>query len=360
MKNSIVLFLLPTIFFFSCNNKKETISPEIKNITESVYASGIVLSQNQYEVFPKVNGIVGKIFVEEGESIKKGDPIFKIENPNSKLSSENARLTAAANDYSTNIEKLKDARNDIELAYKKMQNDSLLFTRQKKLWDQKIGSLIELEQKELNFQQSKVVLKQAEVTYGDLKRQLKLTSDQSKNNLKIAKSIEDDLMIRSAVDGVVYKINIEQGEMAGTNSSLAVIGEDNFILELNIDEFDIVKLRKNQKVIVRLDSYKSQVFEAIITAIYPMMNERTRTFKAEAVFTKKPEMLYPNLTLEANIIITEKQQVLTIPTSYLMNDSTVMLEDRTLQKVKIGLKDYNLTEIVEGISSESKIILPEK
>ncbi len=109
-----------------------------------------------------------------------------------------------------------------------------------------------------------------------------------------------------------------------------------------------------------MDSYKEQVFEAQVSFIYPMMNERTRTFKVEAVFSKKPEVLYPNLTLEANIVINEKKNVLTIPTSYLLNDSSVMLPDGTLKQVKIGLKDYTLSEVVSGLDKNTKIRMPKK
>lgn len=360
MINRIVLsFLAMTSLLLSCN-RKEAISPEIKNITESVYSSGIVKSVNQYEVFTKTNGVVEKIFVKEGMYIKKGDPLFQIDNQNARLSAENARLASIANDYKLNSERLNDALNAVELANKKLTDDSLLYVRQQNLWNNKIGSLVEVEQKKLNFENAKVALYRAKVVYEDLKRQLTLASGQSKNNLKIAELIEDDLIVRSAVDGIVYKINIEQGELATNMSPLGVIGEENFVIELDIDEFDIVKIKNGQRVIIRMDSYKSQVFEAKVTSIYPMMNERTRTFKAEAVFINKPEILHPNLTLEANIIINEKQNALTIPTNYLANDSTVMLENGTMQKIKTGLTDYNLTEIVSGITADSKIALPEK
>ncbi|MGZ5281782.1 MAG: efflux RND transporter periplasmic adaptor subunit [Bacteroidia bacterium] len=361
MNDSIALPVLAFfLFFFSCNNKKEAISPEIKDISESVYASGILKTVNQYEVFTKVSGVVGKIAVKEGASVKKGDLLFEIENPNASISSDNAKLTAEANDYAANAGKLNDALNAIELAQKNLQNATLMCERQKNLWAQNIGTKVELEQKELGLEKSKLVWKQAKVAYSDLKRQLELASNQSKNNLKIARFLESDLLIRSAVDGIVYKINIERGELATSMVPMAVIGGENFVIELDIDEFDIVKIKKGQRVIISMDSYKSQVFEALVSNIYPMMNERTRTFKVEAVFSKKPAVLYPNLTLEANIIIHEKQNALTIPTGYLLSDSTVMLEDGSVQKVKIGLKDYNLTEIVSGINANSKIIMPKK
>lgn len=343
-----------------CGNKTETITPSIANVVESVYASGIVKSENQYEVYTTSNGLVENIFMKEGEPVKKGAPIFQIENVNSKLSVQNALLSYLANDYKRNQEKLSEAKKSIEIAQKSLSNDSFLFVRQQALWRQSIGSRVELEQKELSFENAKLNLKKAEVTYEDINRQLKLASEQSKNNLKIAQATENDLIIRSAEDGYVYKINVKQGELANSGSPLAIIGKKDFIIEFNVDEFDIVKISKGQRVIIRMDSYQNQIFEAQISFIYPMMNERTRTFKVEAVFTLKPEVLYPNLTLEANIIINEKKNVLTIPTSYLLNDSSVILEDRTIKKLKTGLKDYSITEIVSGIDKDTKIRMPKK
>lgn len=355
-----LLFLAICFFLNSCKTKTETITPEIKNITESVYASGIIKSKNQYEVFSQLNGILKKIYFSEGRHVKIGDPLFQIENKNSKYAIDNARLTAAANDYDLNAESIKDAQNTIQFAKKKLLNDSLLNVRQRNLWDKNIGARIDAEQKELNFENSKLALVHAMANYEELKRKLKLASGQSKNNLKVARSNDDDLIIRSEVNGIVYKINKEQGEMVNSLSALAVIGENDFIIELDVDEFDILKLKAGQQVLVRMDSYKSQVFEAKVLSIYPMMNERTRTFKVEASFTKKPDLLFPNLTLEANIVINTKKEALTIPRNYLIKDSFVILENGAMQKIKIGLMDYKLIEIQSGLTPNSKIILPKK
>ncbi len=361
MKKQLLLKLaISYMFFVGCNNHKETITPTLSNITESVYASGIIKSEHQYEVYAKMNGVVETIFFKEGELVKKGDPVFQIANTNSKISVENARLSAIANDFKENRAKLADAKNTVELAKKKLANDSSLYFRQQELWRKNIGSKVELERQELNYENAKLNLKKAELTYEDVNRQLNLVSDQSKNNLKIAQSTENDFFVRSEIDGFVYKINIKQGELASTAYPLAVIGQKNFIVELYVDEFDIVKIKKGQKVIIRMDSYQDEVFEAQISFIYPMMNDRTRTFKLEAVFSKKPELLYPNLSLEANIILNEKKNVLTIPTNYLLNDSSVMLEDGVIKNVKIGLKDYTLTEIESGIDMNTKIVMPKK
>jgi HlyD family secretion protein len=290
--------------------------------------------------------------------VHQGTPLFQLENNSTKLTTENARATAFANDYQRNKTKLSEAQNAIEFAQKKVSNDSILLKRQQNLWKQNIGSKIQLEQQELSFENSKANLKKAKVAYEDLNRELKLGSEQSKNNLVIAQYAEKDLIIKSELNGIVYKINYKKGEFARGATPLAVLGERDFIIELYVDELDIVKIKKGQKVIVRLDSYRDQVFEAAISFIYPMMDDRKRSFRVEAVFTKTPERLYPNLTLEANIIINEKTEVLTIPTNYLVGDTAVMLEDGTIRSIRIGLQDYNTVEVLDGIDENIKIKLP--
>ncbi len=74
-----------------------------------------------------------------------------------------------------------------------------------------------------------------------------------------------------------------------------------------------------------MDSYKNEVFEARVDRIIPFMNERSRSFTVEAVFITKPTALFPNLTVEANVIIQTKNDAITIPVDYLINDSLVML-----------------------------------
>ena len=106
-----------------------------------------------------------------------------------------------------------------------------------------------------------------------------------------------------------------------------------------------------------MDSYKDQLFEASITKVNPLMNERTRTFEVEANFTKSPDMLYPNLTLEANIVLRTKENALTIPRKYLIDDEFVMISKKEKKKVKIGLKDYQKAEILEGLTKEDKIYI---
>ncbi len=87
-----------------------------------------------------------------------------------------------------------------------------------------------------------------------------------------------------------------------------------------------------------MDSYKGQVFEAIIDKIYPIMEERSRTFKIEAHFVNPPQKLYPNLTAEANIIIQTKKNTMTIPKTYLIQDKYVLVNKDEKRRSKNRFK----------------------
>ena len=335
--------------------------PVMENISASVYAAGIVKSRNQYQVFSTVSGIINKIFVTENDMVKKGSPVMLLADQPSKFNRENSDLSAKYADLQTNEEKLTDLKNNIALAASKYQNDSLVFKRQQNLWAQGIGTKLELEQKELTVQGSRISWESAKIKYNDLLRQLELNARQSKNNLAISQSRENDYTIKSEMDGKVYFIYPKRGEIVNPQTPLAVIGNaTDFYLELEVDEYDIVKVKLDQQIIITMDSYKNEVFEARVTKINPLMNERTKTFLVEAVFSKQPPVLYPNLTVEANIIIQTKEKALTIPRNYLINDSFVLVNKTEKRLVKTGIKDYQRIEILEGLTPADAIYKPKE
>ncbi len=359
MRNQLLMVFI-ALFSLSCNNNTDKIKPTIESISESVYASGIIKSKNQYQVFASVNGLVENIFVSEGDTVMPGSPILSLANETFKLNTENARLAADYADLNSNKQKLNELQLAIDLAKSKHSNDSLLYKRQEKLWNDKIGSKVELEQRELAFENSKTVLESAIIRYNDLKKTLSFNAEQSKNNFSISRTVENDFLIRSKINGRVYGLLKERGEMVNTQTPLAIIGDaTEFILELQVDEYDIVKVKIGKKVFVTLDSYKGQLFEAAITKINPLMNERSKTFTAEAVFIDPPPVLYPNLTLEATILIQTKDNALIIPRSYIFQEEYVVNADGEKIKVKLGLKDYQKAEVLEGLSKDDELIIPQ-
>ena len=353
--SSGILFLL----FFSCNSKKEGIKPVEQKITESVYASGIVKSKHQYQVYAAVNGLVAGVYVSEGDMVKKGDPILKITNTAASLNAENAQLSVDFTAVGANQERLNELKINTDLAKSKSENDALLLQRQRNLWNQQIGTRNELDQRELAYKSSVTAYAAAKLRYTELQKQINYQAKQSQKNLQLTKTQVGDYTVKSETDGMVYSVLKEQGEMVNTQTAVALIGRgDSFILELQVDEYDISRVKEGQKILISMDSYKGQVFEAIVEKINPLMSERSKSFTVNAIFVKQPSALYPNLTCEANIVIHEKQKALTIPRTYLMDGDFVLLEGNEKRKIVIGLKDFQQVEILSGLTANDVIIKP--
>lgn len=346
--------------FSCCNNRREEIKPMIQNITESVYAAGTIKTKNQYEVVPTVTGIINKLYVKENDLVEAGTPLMQVSDETSKLNRQNAALAANYATLSVNREKLTDLENNITLARSKYRNDSLLLIRQQNLWTQNIGTRWELEQRELSFQSSATALESAILKYSNLQKELSYNEKQTRNNLAITKSREGDFVIKSEIGGKIYSLPRERGEIVNPQTVVALIGDAaDFLLGLQIDEYDIVKIKLNQKVLVSMDSYKGETFEARVSKIYPLMNARTKSFYVEAEFTRQPPVLYPNLTVEANIVISVKENVLTIPRNYLISDSLVLVTKKHHTKAIVtGLKDYQRVEVIHGLTADDIIYKP--
>ena len=357
MKLPLFPFLLVSLI--ACRTKQESTKPTVQDISESVYASGTLKSENQYQVYSTTNGIIKTIFVKKGDSIKKGAPLLTITSPTSALNAKNAQLSADYARLSANTEKLEELKIAIDLAKSKMENDSLLLRRQKNLWQQQIGTRTELEQRELAYKNSVTAFRSSQIQYSNLFRQLKLNARQTQNTLKINNALTDEYTLRSEIDGRVFNLMKEPGELVTSQNPVAIIGDNkSFILELQVDEYDITRIKLNQKVLVSMDSYKGAVFEAFVTKINPIMNERSKSFTIEARFSNPPATLYPFLTAEANIVIESKKNALTIPRDYLIDDAYVLTSDNAKKRIKTGLKDYQKVEVTGGLTADESILKP--
>jgi RND family efflux transporter MFP subunit len=354
----LVLFAVG-IMLFSCGKKQETSLPSLGPITESIYASGVLKTADQYQAYVTVNGIISQILVKEGDSVHVGSPLVSITNETQRFAAENASLAANFNDFSANSGKLDEAKLVIESAKNKFKLDSALYFRQKNLWDQQIGTKVDLETKELAFQTSKSNYLSAIQRFRELNRSLAFNSSQAKKNLQISANQAQDFILRSKTNGIVYSILKSIGEIVNPQSPIAVIGNyQDFVLEMQVDENDILRVQNGQKVIVTLDSYKNQAFEARVSKISEIMNERSKTFLVEATFTKAPPKLFPNITFEANILLNKKENVILIPRNYLKQDSIVTLASGEERIVKVGLKDFQKAEILSGLKVSDEIVKP--
>lgn len=353
------ILILASLCLFACSKKEDSISPSRGNITESIYASGTIKSADQYQAFVSISGIIEEIYVQEGQEVEIGTPLLRVSNETQKFNLENAKLTANYNDLANNQGKLIEAEAFAQTAKAKLKLDSSLFARQKTLWAQQVGTRVEYEQKELNYQSSKANYLSAHQRYLELKRQINYSAAQTKKNVQISARQSDDFILKSQVKGTVFNLLKEKGELVSPQIPIAVLGNTSqYILELQVDENDIFDVKIGQKVALTFDAYKNQVFEASVTKIATIMNERNKTFLVEAHFTKAPAKLYPNITFEANILLRQKENALILPRNFLKNDSIVTLKNGESKIVKTGLMDFQKVEIVSGLTQQDQVVKP--
>ncbi len=353
--------LLIVLVLAGCGNKAERVKPIWAAISESVYAAGTVKSGRQYQAFASAGGIIQTVLVREGDSVRVGTPVLVIASDVPQLTQENAALAARYAALAANQPQLEEARQRIALQRRTMQNDQVQRTRQRQLWQQTIGTKLALEQKELAYASSRAAYESAVLSYQTLRKQLDFGAAQARKNLQIAQRQAGDFVLRSKIDGRVYQLYREKGEAVTPQTPLALLGDArHYVLEMQVDESDIVKIRPGQRVLVTLDSYKGQVFPARVTIISPMMNTNSRTFQVDAAFVRQPPVLYPFVSFEANIVLQTKARALLIPRRLLVDDSTVRKADGQLARVKTGLRDYQLVEILTGLTPADELTAPAK
>ncbi|MBK9249933.1 MAG: HlyD family efflux transporter periplasmic adaptor subunit [Ignavibacteria bacterium] len=362
MKPLLLVCLSLALLSSSCKKNNESLTVTRSDITESVYASGKVKAIDQYNVYSTVNGVVLEIPIKVGDRVAVGQTILALDNITSGLNTENAKaaLELSAENSRKGSDKLREIELSVTIALERLRLDSIQFGRQKNLWEQKASTQFEFDQKKLVYDNSLLNYQSTKARLAQLKTQLQNDLKRASINYDLNKKLYSDYSIKSAFDGKVYDILKERGELVNPQTVLAVIGRaDTFMLELEVDENDIINVSQGQKTLVTMDSYKGHVIEAVISKINPIMNERSRTFTVEAQFTTPPMKLYPNLTAEANIILQSKHNTITIPNSYIVDKKYVIMANDEKRAIKIGLKDYQKSEVLEGLNAKDIIYKPQ-
>lgn len=354
-------YLVMMFIIVSCSKNVDKILPAERTLIESVYASVLIQPDSLYQAHSSVAGILDINLVEEDNLVAKNEAIIKIINSTPKLNTQNAKfeLDLSKENYNGSADLLSSIEDEITAANLQFQNDSINYFRQKNLWKQHIGSKVEYDTKKLSYELASNNLKLLKNKYFQSKIELKTAYKQAQNNYKAALINTDDFTVKSKINGKIYALYKEAGEIVNTSEPLASIGSaTSFVINMLVDEVDIVRVSNKQKVLINLDAYKGEVFTGKISKIYPKKDERNQTFTVEALFAEPPKILYPGLSGEANIIIAKKNSVLTIPKAYIIDDNKVNTDDG-LVTIITGLENMEFIEIRSGINKDTYIYKPE-
>ena len=379
---------------------------ELKTITETVSASGKIQPEVEVKISPDVSGEIVDLFVKEGQEVKKGEVLCKI-NPLLYISNKE-RTEASVNTTKANL-----ANSKARLVQSKavFVNTELTFNRNKKLFDQGAISEAEFENSKSQYESAKADVEAAAQTVSASDFNIKnavASLEEANNNL-------DRTIIRSPVDGKVSKLNVEKGErvvgtsqMAGTELlRIANLNEMEVVVDVN--ENDIVKIHLNDTTLIEVDAYLGQKFKGIVTSIANSANTNGTSADQITNFEVKIRILRdsyshllnnkqdnnspfrPGMTATVDIQTKTIKNVLAVPIEAVTLRTDTTSENKTNKKnkkeedeeekdknnkeeaielvfvfdngkslikpVKTGIQDNNFIQILSGISKGDEVIV---
>jgi len=296
-----------------------TITLENKEFIHYLELQGDVQTKQNLLIYPEMPGTLKQVFVKEGQKVSKGDILAKIDDGG--IAQQVAQLEVTT-----------------ELA-------KTTYERQKRLWDQKIGSEIQFLQAKTNYEAQKNSLAQ-------LKKQLEKSS------------------ITAPFDGVIDDVIKEQGTVVapGPGSEVfRIINLDNMYLEADIPETYVGSITKGKDVKVEFPVLGKMV-DTKIRQTGNFINPANRTFKAEISVPNKDRSIKPNLTAKLKINDYTNLDAILIPQSiisenaegeqyvYVVTELNGKIGIANQVVVKTGKTQGDVIEILEGVKPGDQLI----
>ncbi len=378
-----------------------------RTIVEVVSASGKIAPEFEVKLSPDVSGEIIELLVKEGDQIKAGQLLAKI-NPEIYLSNYD-RTIAAQNTSQANL-----ANSKARLAQVKSQfiNAKSSFDRNEKLHSQKTISDAEYETSKANYE---VALAEVEAAEESVKAAA-FNVKSADAGVKESKENLSKTSIFAPVGGTVSKLNLEKGErVAGASQFgsgteiLRIANLQTMEVNVSVNENDIVRVTLNDTALVEVDAYQNRKFKGIVTEISTSANtvgvsaDQVTNFEVkirilpdsykDLVNAEKPNdsPFRPGMSATVDIQTESMANVLTLPIQAITSraDTTQKAITKTenteesgvkteepkkkmevvqeyvfvydngvakMLKVKTGIQDNTYIQIVEGVKEGQEII----
>ena len=298
------------------------IAVNVKKVTETHFehfflVNGSFEAVNYAYISPETSGQITAITVEEGEKVKKGQLLAKL-----------------------NTAIIENSISEVESALSLAQ---VVYNKQKELWDKNIGS-------ELDYLRAK----------NDVER--------LQNQKKTLQSQLDMAYIKSPINGIVDDITQNQGELAMPGQLLMqIVNLDHFYFNAEVSESYLPYLHPGDSVKIRLTTYDNKTIDAKIHRIANIINPENRSFKIQVKLGNKYKLLKPNMLAEARFKDYENLQALVVPSIIIKKDFNgyYLFVAKKEKETWIAKKKYIIpgkskddkTMIEQGISSDELVII---
>jgi HlyD family secretion protein len=260
------------------------------DIIEIVSANGKVQPEVELKMSADVSGEIVELYVKEGDVVKKGTLLCKI-NPEIYISSMD-RANAAVNAARSSSESSKSR---LEQAKSQLKQSELNYNRNKKLFDESVISSADFETAKSNYEVAKAEVDAA--TQSVSGAIFNINSSQA--SLKEANENLNKTNIYAPVDGTVSKLSKEKGErVVGTNMMegteiLRLANLNEMEVSVDVSENDIVRVSLGDTADVEIDAYIGKKFKGIVTEVANSANSSASSSITDQVtnFTVKVRIL---------------------------------------------------------------------
>ncbi|MFN3380940.1 efflux RND transporter periplasmic adaptor subunit [Runella zeae] len=291
-----------------------TTALQTRNFKSFIEIQGTVETKNTATATPRMAGTYTTVYVKEGQSVKAGQLLAKI---------DNAIL----------MDQIAALKQQLELA-------NTVFEKQKSLWDQKIGT---------------------EIQY----LQAKNNKESLEKNLAVLNTQIDMYNVYAPISGAVEKVMAKTGEIAAPGMPLAsIVNLGSLKATANVPDVYVSNIKMGDAVKVLLPDLNREI-NARITFISKLVNPANRTFKIEASIPTSGD-IKPNMLSVLNIADINKSNALVIPQNYIQStefgDVVYVAETEgnkkiaKARKVKTGVSYNGEIEIMEGLQAGDLIV----
>lgn len=238
---------------------------ERRTIVETVSANGRIQPEKEVSITPYISGEIVELTVREGDEVKEGDLLAKID---PEIYRSNFERTEAA--LQSQKASLSNAKARLLQTQAQFTNNKLAFERSKRLWEEKVISDADYEAALAQFEVAEAEVMAAEETVKASGYQVA----SAEASLREARENLTKTAIYAPTDGTVSKLNVEKGERVAGASTFSAGTEMMRIANLNsmeavvkVNENDIVRVKLGQACLIEVDAYLNRKFEGLITEI---------------------------------------------------------------------------------------------
>jgi HlyD family secretion protein len=348
------------LLFSSCGKKMEEIKPIRKDVTETVFASGILEAGNTYSLTAQADGYLVQVNFDEGNIIAVGKILAVIDNKEAGLNQQSAAdlYNIAQRNTFSNAPALLQAQNSISISKQKMELDLVNLQRYQKLWAANSIARADLDNAELQYKTSSTNYASALESYKLLQQQADQQAISTRASKNINTIITGKNQIRAVVAGKIFKKYKQTGDYVKRGETIALIGNaQNIYAKVNVDEGNIGKVKVGQEAVIQLNTIKNKTYKGRVAEIYPSFDEGTQSFTCKLVFTDSLDFCIVNTQLQCNIIVGVNKNALLIPRNYLDFGGNVQVKGKKgLVKVTTQFVSNEWVQVLSGIDENTTLV----